>query len=381
MSYVCNKTDPPRTARPGPTFYRHLEGSAFPNSKRIYITGTHPGVRVPMREIQLSPTLIGGSKEQPQYEENEAIPVYDTSGPYGDPQIAINVQQGLAKLRQPWIDARGDTEELTVRSSDYTKARLADDGLDELRFSGVLTPKRAKAGRRVTQLHYARKGIITPEMEFIAIRENMGRERIRSEVLRHQHPGMSFGARLPENITAEFVRDEVAAGRAIIPANINHPESEPMIIGRNFLVKVNANIGNSAVTSSIEEEVEKLVWSTRWGADTVMDLSTGRYIHETREWILRNSPVPIGTVPIYQALEKVNGIAEDLTWKSSATPCWNKPSKVWITSLSMRGAAALRADDRETPDRYRLSRRFDYGEMVPLPSSGKFPLSTLPRNL
>ncbi|MDU7284851.1 MAG: phosphomethylpyrimidine synthase ThiC [Escherichia coli] len=297
-------------------FIDTLEGSAFPNSKRIYITGTHPGVRVPMREIQLSPTLIGGSKEQPQYEENEAIPVYDTSGPYGDPQIAINVQQGLAKLRQPWIDARGDTEKLTVRSSDYTKARLADDGLDELRFSGVLTPKRAKAGHRVTQLHYARKGIITPEMEFIAIRENMGRERIRSEVLRHQHPGMSFGARLPENITAEFVRDEVAAGRAIIPANINHPESEPMIIGRNFLVKVNANIGNSAVTSSIEEEVEKLVWSTRWGADTVMDLSTGRYIHETREWILRNSPVPIGTVPIYQALEKVNGIAEDLTWEA-----------------------------------------------------------------
>ncbi|EEW3330614.1 phosphomethylpyrimidine synthase ThiC [Escherichia albertii] len=296
-------------------FIDTLEGTAFPNSKRIYITGTHPGVRVPMREIQLSPTLIGGSKEQPQYEENEAIPVYDTSGPYGDPQIAINVQQGLAKLRQPWIDARGDTEELTVRSSDYTKARLADDGLDELRFSGVLTPKRAKAGRRVTQLHYARQGIITPEMEFIAIRENMGRERIRSEVLRHQHPGMSFGARLPENITAEFVRDEVAAGRAIIPANINHPESEPMIIGRNFLVKVNANIGNSAVTSSIEEEVEKLVWSTRWGADTVMDLSTGRYIHETREWILRNSPAPIGTVPIYQALEKVNGIAEDLTWE------------------------------------------------------------------
>lgn len=297
-------------------FIDTLEGTAFPNSKRIYITGTQPGVRVPMREIQLSPTLIGGSKEQPQFEENEAIPVYDTSGPYGDPQIAINVQQGLAKLRQPWIDARGDTEELTVRSSDYTKARLADDGLDELRFSGLLTPKRAKAGRRVTQLHYARQGIITPEMEFIAIRENMGRERIRSEVLRHQHPGMSFGARLPENITAEFVRDEVAAGRAIIPANINHPESEPMIIGRNFLVKVNANIGNSAVTSSIEEEVEKLVWSTRWGADTVMDLSTGRYIHETREWILRNSPVPIGTVPIYQALEKVNGIAEDLTWEA-----------------------------------------------------------------
>ncbi|HGY5079528.1 MULTISPECIES: phosphomethylpyrimidine synthase ThiC [Citrobacter] len=297
-------------------FIDTLEGTAFPNSKRIYIAGSQPDIRIPMREIQLSPTLIGGSKDTPQYEENEAVPVYDTSGPYGDPDVAINVQQGLAKLRQPWISARNDSEELDDRSSAYTKERLADDGLDELRFNGLLTPKRAKTGRCVTQLHYARQGIVTPEMEFIAIRENMGRERIRSEVLRHQHPGMSFGASLPENITAEFVRDEVAAGRAIIPANINHPESEPMIIGRNFLVKVNANIGNSAVTSSIEEEVEKLVWSTRWGADTVMDLSTGRYIHETREWILRNSPVPIGTVPIYQALEKVNGIAEDLTWEA-----------------------------------------------------------------
>lgn len=297
-------------------FIDTLEGNAFPNSKRIYITGSQPDIRIPMREIQLSPTLIGGSKDNPQFEANEAVPVYDTSGPYGDPEVAINVQQGLAKLRQPWIDARNDSEELDDRSSAYAKERLADDGLDELRFTGLLTPKRAKAGKCVTQLHYARQGIVTPEMEFIAIRENMGRERIRSEVLRHQHPGMSFGARLPENITPEFVRDEVAAGRAIIPANINHPESEPMIIGRNFLVKVNANIGNSAVTSSIEEEVEKLVWSTRWGADTVMDLSTGRYIHETREWILRNSPVPIGTVPIYQALEKVNGIAEDLTWEA-----------------------------------------------------------------
>ncbi|ECO4189282.1 phosphomethylpyrimidine synthase ThiC [Salmonella enterica] len=297
-------------------FINTLEGTAFPESKRIYITGSQPDIRIPMREIQLSPTLIGGSKDNPQFEANEAVPVYDTSGPYGDPEVAINVQQGLAKLRQPWIDARNDSKELDDRSSAYTKERLADDGLDDLRFTGLLTPKRAKAGKRVTQLHYARKGIVTPEMEFIAIRENMGRERIRSEVLRHQHPGMNFGARLPENITPEFVRDEVAAGRAIIPANINHPESEPMIIGRNFLVKVNANIGNSAVTSSIEEEVEKLVWSTRWGADTVMDLSTGRYIHETREWILRNSPVPIGTVPIYQALEKVNGIAEDLTWEA-----------------------------------------------------------------
>ncbi|EEJ3458524.1 phosphomethylpyrimidine synthase ThiC [Salmonella enterica subsp. enterica] len=297
-------------------FIDTLEGTAFPNSKRIYVTGSQHDIRVPMREIQLSPTLIGGSKDNPQFEENEAVPVYDTSGPYGDPEVAINVQQGLAKLRQPWIDACNDSEELDDRSSAYTRERLADDGLDDLRFTGLLTPKRAKAGKRITQLHYARNGIVTPEMEFIAIRENMGRERIRSEVLRHQHPGMSFGARLPENITPEFVRDEVAAGRAIIPANINHPESEPMIIGRNFLVKVNANIGNSAVTSSIEEEVEKLVWATRWGADTVMDLSTGRYIHETREWILRNSPVPIGTVPIYQALEKVNGIAEDLTWEA-----------------------------------------------------------------
>ncbi|ECO8650625.1 phosphomethylpyrimidine synthase ThiC [Salmonella enterica subsp. enterica serovar Carrau] len=297
-------------------FIDTLEGTAFPNSKRIYVTGSQHDIRVPMREIQLSPTLISGTKDHPQYEENEAIPVYDTSGPYGDPDVAINVQQGLAKLRQPWIEARADVETLSDRSSAYTRERLTDEGLDALRFTGLLTPKRAKAGHCVTQLHYARQGIVTPEMEFIAIRENMGRERIRSEVLRHQHPGESFGARLPENITPEFVRDEVAAGRAIIPANINHPESEPMIIGRNFLVKVNANIGNSAVTSSIEEEVEKLVWSTRWGADTVMDLSTGRYIHETREWILRNSPVPIGTVPIYQALEKVNGIAEDLTWEA-----------------------------------------------------------------
>ncbi|EEG8996564.1 phosphomethylpyrimidine synthase ThiC [Salmonella enterica] len=297
-------------------FIDTLEGTAFPNSKRIYVTGSQHDIRVPMREIQLSPTLISGTKDHPQYEENEAIPVYDTSGPYGDPNVAINVQQGLAKLRQPWIEARADVETLSDRSSAYTRERLTDEGLDALRFTGLLTPKRAKAGHCVTQLHYARQGIVTPEMEFISIRENMGRERIRSEVLRHQHPGESFGARLPENITPEFVRDEVAAGRAIIPANINHPESEPMIIGRNFLVKVNANIGNSAVTSSIEEEVEKLVWATRWGADTVMDLSTGRYIHETREWILRNSPVPIGTVPIYQALEKVNGIAEDLTWEA-----------------------------------------------------------------
>ena len=259
-------------------FINTLEGTTFPNSKRIYIQGSQSDIRVPMREIQLSPTLIGGSKAEPQFEENEAIPVYDTSGPYGDPEVAIDVEKGIAKIRSAWIAGR--------------------------------------TGKCVTQLHYARQGIVTPEMAFIALRENMGRERIRGEVLRRQHPGEGFGARLPENITPEFVRDEVAAGRAIIPANINHPESEPMIIGRNFLVKVNANIGNSAVTSSIEEEVEKLVWATRWGADTVMDLSTGRNIHETREWILRNSPVPIGTVPIYQALEKVNGIAKNLSWET-----------------------------------------------------------------
>ncbi|ADU67541.1 phosphomethylpyrimidine synthase ThiC [Pantoea sp. At-9b] len=296
-------------------FIDSLQGTAFPNSQRIWITGSRDDIRVPMREIQLSPTLIGGSKDNPQYEANEAVPVYDTAGAYGDPHATIDVHQGLTRLRAGWIAERDDSETIGQLSSSYTQQRLADEGLDHLRFEHLPQPRRAKMGRRVTQLHYARQGIITPEMVFIALRENMGRERIRGEVLLQQHPGHSFGAHLPENITAEFVRQEVAAGRAIIPSNINHPESEPMIIGRNFLVKVNANIGNSAVSSSIEEEVEKLVWSTRWGADTVMDLSTGRYIHETREWILRNSPVPIGTVPIYQALEKVNGVAEDLNWE------------------------------------------------------------------
>lgn len=296
-------------------FIDSLQGTTFPNSRRIYLAGSRSDIQVPMREIQLSPTLIGGTKDNPQYQQNEAIPVYDTAGPYGDPLAIINVHQGLKKLRADWIAAREDTEALNQVSSGFTQQRLADAGLDHLRFEHLPQPRKARKGKCVTQLHYARAGVVTPEMEFIAIRENMGRERICSEVLRQQHPGQSWGANLPENITPEFVRQEVSAGRAIIPANINHPESEPMIIGRNFLVKVNANIGNSAVTSSIEEEVEKLVWSTRWGADTVMDLSTGRYIHETREWILRNSPVPIGTVPIYQALEKVNGVAENLSWE------------------------------------------------------------------
>lgn len=296
-------------------FIDTLQGMAFPNSRRIYLQGSRRDIQVPMREIQLSPTLVGGSKDSPQYEQNEAIPVYDTAGPYGDPQAELDVHAGLAKLRAGWIDARGDTATLSGASSGFAQQRLADEVLDHLRFEHLPLPRKALPGKCVTQLHYARASIVTPEMEFIAIRENMGRERIRGEVLRHQHPGQGWGANLPDNITPEFVRQEVAAGRAIIPANINHPEAEPMIIGRNFLVKVNANIGNSAVTSSIEEEVEKLVWATRWGADTVMDLSTGRYIHETREWILRNSPVPIGTVPIYQALEKVNGVAENLTWE------------------------------------------------------------------
>nr|QUM03423.1 phosphomethylpyrimidine synthase ThiC [Aeromonas caviae] len=288
---------------------------AHPNSRRIFIQGSRPDIRVPLREIQLADTFVGGTKDAPQFEPNEPVPVYDTSGPYGEEAAPIDVRRGLPRLREQWVLERADTEALEGLSSTFTQERLADEGLDHLRFEHLPSARRAKPGRRVTQLHYARAGIVTPEMEFIALRENMGRERVRSELLRTQHPGQGFGARLPQNITPEFVRDEVAAGRAIIPSNINHPEAEPMIIGRNFLVKINANIGNSAVTSSIEEEVEKLVWSTRWGADTVMDLSTGRYIHETREWILRNSPVPIGTVPIYQALEKTNGIAEDLTWE------------------------------------------------------------------
>ncbi|CAJ1901297.1 MULTISPECIES: phosphomethylpyrimidine synthase ThiC [Aeromonas] len=297
------------------TFIDNLKGMAHPNSRRIFIQGSRPDIRVPLREIQLADTFVGGTKEAPQFEPNEPVPVYDTSGPYGEEAAPIDVRRGLPRLRENWVLERADTEALEGLSSTFTQERLADEGLDHLRFEHLPSARRAKPGRRVTQLHYARAGIVTPEMEFIALRENMGRERVRSELLRTQHPGQGFGARLPQNITPEFVRDEVAAGRAIIPSNINHPEAEPMIIGRNFLVKINANIGNSAVTSSIEEEVEKLVWSTRWGADTVMDLSTGRYIHETREWILRNSPVPIGTVPIYQALEKTNGIAEDLTWE------------------------------------------------------------------
>jgi phosphomethylpyrimidine synthase len=267
----------------------------FPASTKIHVAGRQTGVRVPLRQIQLHPTR----DFKDQLTENEPVVLYDTSGPYTDPTITIDVAKGLKPLRQDWILGRSDVEELPGATSLYRKLRERDKELDAIRFHAERQPMRAKAGRNVTQMHYARQGMVTPEMEFIAIRENLGRE----------------AAGIKSRITPEFVRDEVARGRAIIPANINHPETEPMIIGRNFLVKINANIGNSAVASSIEEEVEKMAWSIRWGADTVMDLSTGNNIHETREWILRNSPVPIGTVPIYQALEKVNGKAEDLTWE------------------------------------------------------------------
>jgi len=295
----------------------------LPNSRKIYVQGSRPDIQVPMREISQSdtPASFGAEKNPPVF-------VYDTSGPYTDPAATIDIRSGLPALRAAWIAERNDTEELAGPTSAYGIERLNDPKLAELRFNLHRKPRRAKAGKNVTQMHYARQGIITPEMEYIAIRENLRRkaylESLKAsgpngarlaELIGRQHRGQSFGAAIPDEITPEFVRSEVARGRAIIPSNINHPESEPMIIGRNFLVKINANIGNSAVTSSIGEEVEKMTWSIRWGGDTVMDLSTGKHIHETREWIIRNSPVPIGTVPIYQALEKVNGKAEDLTWE------------------------------------------------------------------
>lgn len=286
----------------------------FPNSKKIYVPGHLHPIRVAMREISLSNTKLSNGGE----EENPPITIYDTSGPYTDEDLTIDVRRGISRIREQWILDRQDVEILEGISSEYGQARLADKRLDELRFIYSHQPMRAKPDANVTQLHYAKQGIITAEMEYVAIRENQRIEQLEHATpgMEQQHEGNSFGANTPKKrITPEFVRDEIAAGRAIIPNNINHPESEPMIIGRNFLVKINANIGNSAVTSSIEEEVEKAVWACRWGADTIMDLSTGKNIHETREWIIRNSPVPIGTVPIYQALEKVKGVPEDLTWE------------------------------------------------------------------
>ncbi|MEO8418246.1 MAG: phosphomethylpyrimidine synthase ThiC [Methylophilaceae bacterium] len=281
----------------------------FAKSRKVYIEGSRPDIRVPFREIALSdtPSAFGA-------EENPPVMVYDTSGPYTDPAVKIDIRDGLPALRAQWIEERNDTEQLDGPSSAFGQQRKTDPALAEMRFNLTRKPRRAKPGMNVSQMHYARKGIITPEMEYIAIRENQRREHM-SELIQTQHAGHNFGASIPKVITPEFVRDEVARGRAIIPLNINHPEIEPMIIGRNFLVKINANIGNSALGSSISEEVDKMVWGTRWGGDTVMDLSTGKNIHETREWIIRNSPVPIGTVPIYQALEKVDGKAEDLTWE------------------------------------------------------------------
>jgi len=287
------------------------ESRSFPASQKTYVNGAlYPDLRVPFREVSLSPTHTAKGEET-----NTPVLLYDTSGPYTDPAVSIDLKNGLAPLREAWLRRRGDAEQLPAISSDYGKKRLADPKLDSLRYGHRRNPWRAKVGKNVSQMHYARKGVITEEMEFIAIRENLLRDRLAEEAAKSQHPGESFGASIPGRITPEFVREEVARGRAIIPANVNHLELEPMAIGRNFLVKINANIGNSAVASSIEEEVEKMRWATHWGADTVMDLSTGKNIHETREWIVRNSPAPIGTVPIYQALEKVDGKAEELTWE------------------------------------------------------------------
>ena len=298
-----------RTAELSSSSTQPLDGS-----RKIYVQGSRPDIRVPMREIELEDTAASFGAEK-----NPPIPVYDTSGPYTDPDVKIDLLKGMPDVRSSWIDERADTEWLAGPSSEFGQQRHNDPALAHLRFEHLRKPRRAKGGHNVTQMHYAKQGIITPEMEYIAIRESMKLQQLRTnpeyDKVLMQHPGQSFGANLPNEITPEFIRDEVAAGRAIIPANINHPELEPMIIGRNFLVKINGNLGNSAVTSSITEEVEKMVWGIRWGSDTIMDLSTGQNIHETREWILRNSPVPIGTVPIYQALEKVNGVAEDLTWE------------------------------------------------------------------
>ena len=284
---------------------------ALPASRKVYIEGSRPDIQVPMREITLTDTPVGGFGKA-EGEKNPPFYVYDTSGVYTDPNVEIDLTKGLPKLRENWIKERGDTEQLTKLSSQYGNERANDIATAALRFGHIDKPRRALPGKNVTQMHYAKQGIITPEMEYIAIRETQRQHELTDM---RQHSGESFGANTPKIITPEFVRAEVAAGRAIIPNNINHPESEPMIIGRNFLVKINANIGNSALGSSIDEEVAKMTWATRWGADTIMDLSTGKHIHETREWIIRNSPVPIGTVPIYQALEKVNGVAEDLTWE------------------------------------------------------------------
>jgi phosphomethylpyrimidine synthase len=334
---------------------------SFAKSKKVYITGSRPDLKVPFREISLSDTASSFGAEK-----NPPVMVYDTSGPYTDPDYQIDIRNGLPSLRSQWIEERDDTEFLDGPTSIFGHERKTNPELAKMRFNLLRQPRRAKTGKNVSQMHYARQGIVTPEMEYIAIRENQRREDM-SALLQTQHPGHDFGAAIPKRITPEFVRDEVARGRAIIPANINHPETEPMIIGRNFLVKINANIGNSALGSSISEEVEKMVWGTRWGADTVMDLSTGKNIHETREWIIRNSPVPIGTVPIYQALEKVDGKAEDLTWE--------------IFKDTLIEQAEQGVDYFTIHDGHCESRWVNYGEMVFSTSRRIVPLHTLRRDL
>ena len=349
----------------------HVNAAAIaplPNSRKVYVAGSRPDIRVPMREIAQSPT-----GDEP----NPPITVYDCSGPYTDPTASIDIRKGLPQLRAAWIAGRNDTEELADLSSEYGRGRAIDAELAGLRFDLARKPRRALPGKNVSQMHYARAGIITPEMEYVAIRENQKLDGL-DELLRTQHPGNSFGASIPRVITPEFVRDEVARGRAIIPNNINHPESEPMIIGRNFLTKINCNIGNSPLASTIQDEVDKMTWAIRWGGDTVMDLSTGKNIHETREWIVRNSPVPIGTVPIYQALEKVER-------QGRRPQLGNLPRHPDRTGRAGRGllhhpcrrAAALCADDRQAHDRHRQPRRLDPGQVVSVAPQGELPLHPL----
>ena len=372
----------PQTAAP------LLSRDSLPNSRKVYVEGSDPSIRVPMREISQSPTTAGAGPSAASglaalgpKEHNPPVVVYDTSGPYTDPEVEIDVRRGLAPLRLPWIEARGDVEKLDHVSSRYGRERAANPRLDQVRFVAGRRPLRARAGSRVTQMHYAKRGEITPEMEYIAVRENQRREEVAAEIAA-QHAGESFGAAIPQTIAPEFVRSEVARGRAIIPANINHPELEPMAIGRNFLVKINANIGNSAVTSSIEEEVEKMVWAIRWGADTVMDLSTGRNIHETREWILRNSPVPIG----HRADLPGSGEGRRPARGADLGDVPRHPDRAGRAGRGLlhdprRCPAALRAADSQAAHRHRQPRRLDHGQVVPLPPPGELPVHPLGRHL
>jgi phosphomethylpyrimidine synthase len=352
----------------------------FPSSRKKYIIGSRGDIRVPMREILLSPT-----QHSDRVEQNAPLPVYDCSGPFTDPDVEIDLARGLPALRANWLDERNDTERLRELSSAYGRQRQNDLLGHDLRFPARSRPRRALNGRNVSHLHYARNGVVTPEMEFITLREPMQLERLARnpayELLLLEHRGEALGAHFPTEITPEFVRAEVAAGRAIIPANINHPELEPMIIGRNFKVKINGNIGNSAVSSSLAEEVEKMVWATHWGADTIMDLSTGKHIHETRDWILRNAPVPIGTVPIYQALEKVDGRAEELSWALMRDTLIEQAEQ-GVDYFTLHAGVRLPWTAHGQPAyRHRLSRRIHNGQMVSRASRGELPLHAFRRDL